>query len=72
MQSMAAANSGPTSSGGSSGGSTNNAPPAPLPDAGSAKRIAYDMLPSFGFNQSTQYDCLVSLWNQESGWRYNA
>jgi hypothetical protein len=75
MKSMAAANSAANSSNGTgsnSGGSSSNAPPAPLPDAGSAKRIAYDMLPSFGFNQTTQYSCLVSLWNQESGWRYNA
>jgi hypothetical protein len=76
MQSMAAA-SGATSgaastSGSSGGGSTNIAPPASLPDPGTAKRTAYDMLPSFGFNQTTQYDCLVSLWTQESGWRYNA
>jgi hypothetical protein len=30
------------------------------------------MLPSFGFNQATQYSCLVSLWNRESRWRWNA
>jgi hypothetical protein len=70
MQSIAAAN-GPSSTSGPSGG-TASAPLAAVPDPGTAKRIAYDMLPSFGFNQTTQYNCLVSLWNQESGWRANA
>ena len=72
MQSMAAASAPAGTPGSSGGGSTDNAPAAPLPDPGTAKRTAYDMLPSFGFNQTTQYDCLVSLWTQESGWRYNA
>ena len=30
------------------------------------------MLPSYGFNQTTQFTCLVQLWNRESGWRWNA
>ena len=30
------------------------------------------MLPSFGFNQTTEYSCLVSLWNAESSWRWDA
>ena len=30
------------------------------------------MLPSFGFSQSTQWGCLQSLWNRESGWVYDA
>ena len=29
------------------------------------------MLASFGFSTS-QWGCLDDLWNQESGWRYNA
>jgi hypothetical protein len=57
---------------GTSGGTTNNAPAAPPPDPGSAKSIAYKMLPSFGFNQGSQYSCLVSLWNRESNWRWDA
>jgi resuscitation-promoting factor RpfB len=62
-------NSGTSSSSTSTGGSTVSAPP---PDPGTAQSIAYNMLPSFGFNQSSQYTCLVSLWNQESGWVYDA
>jgi hypothetical protein len=49
-----------------------SAPQAPAPNPGSAQQVAYNMLPSFGFNQTTQYSCLVSLWNRESGWRWNA
>jgi hypothetical protein len=41
------------------------------PDPGTAQRIAYDMLGSFGFSTS-QFGCLDDLWNAESGWRYNA
>ena len=49
------------------------APPAaePPPNPSSAQGIAYNMLASFGFATS-QWSCLDSLWNQESGWRYNA
>jgi len=68
--SQQAASGGSSSSSGSSSGG--GAPAAPPPDPGSAQRIAYDMLPSFGFNQGTQYSCLVSLWNRESGWRWDA
>ncbi len=59
------------SSAGSStgGGSTVSAPP---PDPGTAQRTGYDMLPSFGFNQTTQWSCLLNLWNRESGWAYDA
>jgi hypothetical protein len=74
MKSIAASAS-PTGSSGSSNspsGSTSSAPVAPPPDPGSAKSIAYNMLPSFGFNQGSQYSCLVSLWNQESTWRWDA
>jgi hypothetical protein len=45
---------------------------APPPDPGTAQSIAYDMLPSFGFSQSSQWGCLLDLWNQESGWIYDA
>ena len=51
------------------GGSTVSAPP---PDPGTAQSIGYNMLPSFGFSQSTQWGCLQSLWNRESGWVYDA
>ena len=52
-----------------SGGPTVSAPP---PDPGTAQSIGYNMLPSFGFSQSTQWGCLQSLWNRESGWVYDA
>jgi len=45
---------------------------APLPDPGSAEQIGYDMLPSFGFSQKTQWGCLYNLWMRESGWNYDA
>jgi hypothetical protein len=73
MASIKAASSPAAGTGGSSsGGTTTNGPAAPPPDPGTAKSIAYNMLPSFGFNQGSQYTCLVSLWNQESNWRWNA
>ena len=30
------------------------------------------MLPQFGFNQTTEWTCLLNLWNRESGWLYDA
>jgi hypothetical protein len=47
------------------------APVAAVPDPGSAKAIARDMLAARGMGDD-QYSCLVSLWNKESGWRVNA
>jgi hypothetical protein len=44
--------------------------PAPVP-AGSAQQIAMGMLGSYGWS-SSQFSCLVSLWNQESGWNVHA
>jgi hypothetical protein len=58
-------NSGNSSSSGSTGSTTVSAPP---PSPGTAQSIAYQMLPSFGFSQSTQWGCLLDLWNRESGW----
>jgi Protein kinase domain len=40
----------------------------PSPDPGAARKIAYQMMPSLGFNQTTQYSCLVALWAKLSGW----
>ena len=54
---------------GAGGVGTVNAPP---PNPGSAQSIAYNMLPSFGFDAKTQFGCLDALWNHESGWRWNA
>jgi hypothetical protein len=56
-------------------GSTNPAPApvyVPLPSPGTAQAIAYQMLPSFGFNAKQQYPCLDDMWMRESGWRVNA
>jgi hypothetical protein len=53
-------------------GNTPAGPPAPPPNPGTAQSIGYQMLSSFGWSPSTQYSCLDNLWNQESGWRYNA
>jgi hypothetical protein len=53
----------------SSGTSVVQVPP---PDPGSAEQIGYNMLPSFGFNQTTQWSCLEQLWTRESGWRWDA
>jgi hypothetical protein len=56
----------------SSSSSSVTIPQAPAPDPGTAEKIGYDMLPSFGFNQTTQWSCLDQLWNRESGWRWDA
>ena len=46
------------------------APPPPaagIPDPGTAQAIAYQMVLARGWD-STQFDCLVALWNRESHW----
>ncbi|HUN36530.1 MAG TPA: hypothetical protein VMU95_31430 [Trebonia sp.] len=58
------------SSDGSSGSS--DVQQAAAPDPGTAQHIGYEMLPSFGFNQTTEWTCLLDLWNRESGWVYDA
>ena len=61
-----------TSGGGTAGataGATVNYPP---PNPGTAQRIAYNMMPSFGFNPKTEFGCLDNIYTRESGWRYNA
>jgi hypothetical protein len=52
-------------------GQKNAAPSAPAPDPGSAKAYAYEAVAARGWSEG-QYNCLVSLWNRESGWRVNA
>lgn len=47
------------------------AAPAATPDPGSAQAIAQQMVAARGWG-SDQFNCLVSLWNKESGWRVNA
>jgi len=44
---------------------------AATPDPGSAQAIAQQMVTARGWG-SDQFNCLVSLWNKESGWRVNA
>jgi hypothetical protein len=43
----------------------------PVP-AGEAQRIARGLLPGFGWSPSSQFGCLVNLWNKESGWNTHA
>lgn len=47
------------------------APAAGTPSPGSAKAIAQQMVAARGWD-SSQYNCLVSLWNKESGWNVYA
>jgi Transglycosylase SLT domain len=59
-----------SASGGSgSGGSTVT---LPAPDPGTAQRIAYDLLSSYGWSPSTYFSCLNNIWTRESGWNYRA
>jgi hypothetical protein len=44
---------------------------APAPSPGTAKAIAKQLLADRGWGDD-QYDCLVTLWNHESGWRVHA
>ncbi|TXK13811.1 lytic transglycosylase domain-containing protein [Microbacterium hatanonis] len=63
----------------STGSSSASAPSAPIPSGGTggdnspegAKATAYAMLQARGWGDD-QYSCLVSLWNKESGWNYQA
>ena len=47
------------------------APVAGTPDPGNAKAIAAGMVSARGWGAG-EYDCLVSLWNKESGWNVYA
>lgn len=44
---------------------------AGVPDPGSAKAFARKLGEQLGWGQD-QYSCLVTLWERESNWRYNA
>ena len=52
--------------------STSGSPPTREQTQGTAQAIAYQLLPSFGFDAASQYGCLDDIWSRESGWRYNA
>ena len=56
---------------GSSGASQDTIPVA-APDPGTAQHIAYEMMSSFGFSPSTQWECLDEVWQKESSWEYDA
>jgi hypothetical protein len=57
------------STGGGPSPTVSSGPPPPPPSPGSNQSIAFNMMGSFGFSTSTQFNpCLVPLWNQESGW----
>jgi hypothetical protein len=71
-QSAAASSSSSSSSSSNSGGGDDTTVEAAPPDPGTAQQIGYDMLPAFGFSQSTQWGCLLDLWNQESSWLWDA
>jgi eukaryotic-like serine/threonine-protein kinase len=60
---------GPGSPSGQGSATAGEEPPA---DPAEAKEIAYKMLPSFGFDQTTQYSCLVILWDKVSNWNVYA
>jgi uncharacterized protein YabE (DUF348 family) len=51
--------------------STASAPSAPTPSPGTAKAIARELLTNRGWGDA-QYNCLVALWDHESGWRVHA
>lgn len=55
-----------------SGGSSSVAPaPSFTPNPGSAQAYAQTAVAARGWS-TADYNCLVSLWNKESGWRANA
>ncbi len=53
----------------SSGGAPSAGNPVP---AGEAQTLAKSLMSAQGWNPSTQFGCLVNMWNKESGWRTTA
>jgi hypothetical protein len=47
------------------------APAAGVPDPGTAQAIAFQLVAERGWGQG-EFDCLVALWNRESGWNVYA
>jgi Transglycosylase SLT domain len=73
LASRVSSSSGSASSGSSGGGGGGGGlPSGPPPNPGTAQSIAYNMMSSFGFSPKTQWTCLDDLWQQESGWNYQA
>jgi Transglycosylase SLT domain len=68
LASRSSTSAGSGGSGGGGGGGVSYPPPNP----GTAQSIAYHMMPSFGFDPSTQFGCLDQMWMRESGWNYQA
>ncbi|WP_244963295.1 G5 domain-containing protein [Actinomyces trachealis] len=69
-------NSGPSAQSGDSDSAGSSYTPKPSyaasgTSAGDAQATAKAMLSSYGWGES-EYSCLVSLWNRESGWNYRA
>ncbi|HEY1703662.1 MAG TPA: transglycosylase SLT domain-containing protein [Trebonia sp.] len=60
------------SSDSSGSSSSKNTQPVAAPDPGSAQSIAYNMMSSFGFSPSSQWECLDETWQKESSWEYDA
>lgn len=50
---------------------TNYTAPNVTPDPGSAQDEAWSQVQAYGWGQE-EFNCLVALWNRESGWRVNA
>ncbi len=59
-----------SASGGSAGGGATVSLPPPNP--GTAQRIAYNLLASYGWSPGTYFSCLNNIWSRESGWNYRA
>ena len=62
-------NSSPANTGGTANSSA--PPPGVQDDPAAAQSYAASVLPSYGWG-SDQMQCLISLWNMESGWRTSA
>ncbi|ARD41133.1 G5 domain-containing protein [Actinomyces gaoshouyii] len=56
---------------GKAGGAASAPPAASGTDAASAQATARSMMGAYGWGDS-EFSCLVSLWNRESGWNYQA
>jgi hypothetical protein len=67
----AAANAAAANAAAANAAAAKKAAPAAVQPSGNPQQIASSMLSSFGWS-SSQFSCLVSLWNRESGWNIYA